>query len=141
MQAEQQAFQKLPQAQNLAQTAQQQQLTARSLQAWQTVRTNWQNAVDRLSSIPQSSTAHQQAQQLLSQYRPQLQVASDRVAREETSAKAFSQAMKFAELAERSERQSQFAAAQTNWKQALVFVQQIPSGTQYYNQGRSRLLR
>jgi len=137
MQAERQAFQTLPAAQNLAQTAQQQQITARSLQAWQSVRTNWQDAVDRLSAIPQSSTAYPQAQQLLAQYRPQLKIASDRAARETISAKSFSQAIKSAELAERNEQQSQFAAAQTNWKQALVFAQQIPSGTQYYEQGRS----
>lgn len=137
MHSERQAFQTLPQAQNLAQTAQQQQLTARSLQAWQTVRNNWQSVVNNLSAIPQSSTAYQQAQQLLAQYRPQLKTASDRAAKEEISAKSFSQAMKFAELAERNEQQRQFAAAQTNWRQALVFVQQIPSDTQYYDQARS----
>mgnify|MGYP002777975772 CR=1 FL=1 len=137
MQAEQQVFQKLPQAQNLAQTAQQQQLTARSLQAWQTIRTNWQNAVNNLSSIPQSSTTYQQAQQLLAQYRPQLQAASERVAKETISTKVFSQAINSAELAERQEQQNQFATAQTNWKQALIFAQQIPSGTQYYDRARS----
>ncbi|OWY67535.1 hypothetical protein B7486_31180 [cyanobacterium TDX16] len=137
MQAEQQAFQKFPQAQSSAQAAQQQQLTARSLQAWQIVRTNWQNAVDNLSSIPQSSTTYQQAQQLLAQYRPQLQAASDRVAKETISTKAFSQAVNFAELAERQEQQNQFATAQTNWRQALIFAQQIPSGTQYYDRARS----
>ncbi|MBE9014654.1 hypothetical protein C7Y66_19250 [Chroococcidiopsis sp. CCALA 051] len=137
MQAEQQAFQKFPQAQSSAQAAQQQQLTARSLQAWQIVRTNWQNAVDNLSSIPQSSTTYQQAQQLLAQYRPQLQAASDRVAKETISTKAFSQAVNSAELAERQEQQNQFATAQTNWRQALIFAQQIPSGTQYYDRARS----
>jgi len=137
MQAERQAFQKLPEAQNLARTARQQQLTARSLQAWQTVRNNWQNAVNHLSSIPQSSTNYQQAQQLLAQYRPQLQAASDRVAKETISTKAFSQAINSAELAERQEQQNQFATAQTNWKQALIFAQQIPSGTQYYDRARS----
>ncbi|MBD2308065.1 hypothetical protein H6G17_21570 [Chroococcidiopsis sp. FACHB-1243] len=137
MQAEQQAFQKFPQAQSSAQAAQQQQLTARSLQAWQIVRTNWQNAVDNLSSIPQSSTTYQQAQQLLAQYRPQLQAASDRVAKETISTKAFSQAINSAELAERQEQQNQFATAQTNWRQALIFAQQIPSGTQYYDRARS----
>ncbi|NHC36547.1 hypothetical protein [Scytonema millei] len=137
MQAEQQAFQKFPQAQSSAQAAQQQQLTARSLQAWQVVRTNWQNAVDNLSAIPQSSTTYQQAQQLLAQYRPQLQAASDRVAKETISTKAFSQAVNSAELAERQEQQNQFATAQTNWRQALISAQQIPSGTQYYDRARS----
>lgn len=137
MQTERQALQKLPQAQRLAQTAQQQQLTARSLQAWQTVRNNWQNAVNNLSAIPQSNRTYQQAQQLLAQYRPQLQAANDRVDRETTSTKAFSQAVTSAELAERNEQQNQLTTAQTNWRQALIFAQQIPSETQYYDRARS----
>jgi hypothetical protein len=139
MQAERQAFQRLTQAQNLAQTAQQRQRTAQSLQVWQAVRTDWQDAVNALSAIEQTSTAYQQAQQLLAQYRPQLKAASDRVAKEAVSAKAFSQAMNFAELAARNEQQRQFTLAQTNWKQALNFAKQIPNDTQYYNQARSAI--
>jgi hypothetical protein len=131
---EQQASKKLLQAKNTILLAKTRQDTARSSQAWQKVKATWQSAIAILGSIPKTTTAYTEAQQLQASYRTQIEAASDRATKEQMSAKAFSQAMSKANLAQKDEQQNQISLALSNWNQALNSAKQIPGGTQYYNQ-------
>lgn len=131
---EQQASKKLLQAKNTILLAKTRGDTARSSQAWQKVKATWQSAIAILGSIPKTTTAYEEAQQLQASYRTQIKAASDRATKEQMSAKAFSQAMSKANLAQKDEQQNQISLALSNWNQALNSAKQIPGGTQYYNQ-------
>ena len=134
LQMEQQASQKLILAQKTALLAKQRQDTAQSWQAWQTAKSNWVSAIDTLTTIPKTSAAYKEAQRLLPTYQTQLATASDRASKEQMAAKAFSQAISQANLAQREQQQNQFTNAVNNWKQALTYAKQVPSGTLYYKQ-------
>ncbi len=133
---EQQATKKLVQAKNTAQIATKRQRTAQSLESWQKVKATWHTAVNTLAAIPKTSIAYQQAQQLLGTYRTELAAASDRASKEQMSAKAFSEAISLADLAQRDQQQHQLTKAVNHWKQALTSAKQIPSGTLYYKQAQ-----
>jgi tetratricopeptide (TPR) repeat protein len=137
LQLEQQATTNLTLAKNTALLAQTRQDTAQSLQAWQKVKATWQTAVNILAAIPNTTTAYQEAQQLLKNYRLELVTASQRSSQEQMAAKAFSQAISFAKLAERDRQQNQFTKAENHWKQALNFAYQVPSDTQYHRQAQT----
>lgn len=131
---EQQASKKLIQAKNTALLAQTRADTAKSLPTWQKVKATWLSAVNTLATIPKSTTAYKSAQQLLVKYRNGLAAASDRVAQEQMAAKAYSEAISKANLAQRNEQQNQISKAVTGWNQALNSAKQVPNGTQYYKQ-------
>ena len=131
---EQQASKKLLQAKNTAMLAKTRTDTAKSLHSWQKVKATWQTAVNTLATIPKTTTAYPEAQQLLVNYRTQLATSGDRANKEQIAAKAFSQAISQASLAQRSEQQNQISKAVTGWNQALKSAKQVPNGTQYYSQ-------
>lgn len=131
---EQQASKKLLQAKNTILLAKTRGDTARSSQAWQKVKATWQSAIAILGSIPKTTTAYEEAQQLQANYRTEIEAASDRATKEQMSAKAFSEAMSKANLAQKDEQQNQISLALSNWNQALNSAKQIPGGTQYYSQ-------
>ncbi|HCF27150.1 MAG TPA: hypothetical protein DEV81_08085 [Cyanobacteria bacterium UBA11049] len=133
---EQQASKKLLQAKNTILLAKTRGDTARSWQAWQKVKATWQSAIAILGSIPKTTTAYTEAQQLQASYRKEIEVASDRATKEQMSAKAFSEAMSKANLAQKDEQQNQISLALSNWNQALNSAKQVPGGTQYYNQSQ-----
>lgn len=131
---EQEASKKLLLAKNTSLLAQTREDTAMSLQTWQKVKATWETAINTLAAIPKTTTAYQEAQQLQARYRTELAAASDRVAKEQMAAKAYSEAISKASLAQRDEQQNQISKAVTNWNQALNFGKQVPNGTQYYRQ-------
>lgn len=134
--AEQQAAKKLTKALATAQIATTRQGAAQSLQKWQQVQSTWQVAVNSLASIPTTSTAHKEAQQLLVTYRPKLAAAGDRTTKEQISAKAYNQAISLATLAQRYEQQNQLPEAVTNWSQALNAAKQVPTETFYHSKAQ-----
>lgn len=136
---EQQAAKKLTQALAAAKVATTRQEAAQSLQNWQQVQSNWQEAVNALTAIAKNSTADKQAQQLLANYRPKLNAVRDRTAKEQISAKAYNQAVNLATAAKRYEQQNQPAAAVNTWSQALNAAQQVPTETFYYSQAQPLL--
>ncbi len=131
---EQQASKKLLRAKNTAMLAHTRADTAVSLQTWQKVKATWQTAINSLATIPNNTTAYREAQQLQAKYRNELAAASDRAAKEQIGAKAYSNAISKANLAQHDEQQNQISQAVTNWNQALESAKQVPSGTQYYRQ-------
>lgn len=137
--AEQRAAKKLTTAQATAQVAEARQGIAQSLETWQLVDATWQVAVNTLAQIPQGTMAYAQAQQLSELYRSKLATARNRKTQEQLSAQAYNQAVRFAQAAKGFEHQNQWYQAVANWRQALTYTQQVPTGTFYYNQAQPLL--
>lgn len=131
---EQQANQQLIEAKQTAQVAEARTGNARTFENWQQVFNSWQAATDALTTIPQTTMAYREAQDLLLNYRPKLATARDRRTREQISANSYNQAVSLAALAQRLEKQGQWSQAVATWRQASTSASQVPSDTFYYNQ-------
>ena len=131
---EQQAEQKLIEAKQTAQVAQARMGNARSFENWQQVYSSWQAATNALTTVPPTTMAYKEAQQLLLNYRPKLIAARDRSTKEQISANNYNQAVSLAAVAKRLEQQNQWSLAVATWRQASTFAQQVPTGTFYYAQ-------
>lgn len=128
---------KLNSAQAVANTASQQETTAKSLQEWQKVQSTWQVAINALNIIPRTSSAYPQAQELLAEYKPKLATARDRATLEQLAAKTYQQAVGTAYQAKAAEQNNQWTVAVVRWRQALDAAKQIPRNSSYYNQAQS----
>ncbi|GET39552.1 hypothetical protein [Microseira wollei] len=131
---EQQADQELIEAKQTAQVAEARMGNARTFENWQQVFNSWQASIDALTSIPPTTTAYREAQDLLLNYRPKLATARDRRTREQISANGYNQAVSLASLAQRLEQQGQWSQAVATWRQASTSASQVPSESFYYNQ-------
>lgn len=134
---ERQAQGYLQNAKDAALIAEARQGVAQSLEHWQLVYTTWQTAMNRLKQIPQGTTAYQEAQQLTAQYLPKMATARDRRTREQIAANAYNQGLRLAQLAKESQVSDQWSTALTQWRNALTFVNQVPSDTFYYGKAQS----
>jgi hypothetical protein len=117
--------------------AQARQGVAQSSEHWQLVYSTWQIAMNRLKQIPQGTMAYQEAQQLTAMYTPQMATARDRKIQEEIAANAYKQGLRLAQLAKASQANNQWTVAVSQWRNALTYVNQVPTDTFYYGKARS----
>ncbi|MBD2386595.1 hypothetical protein [Cylindrospermum sp. FACHB-282] len=131
------SLKKLTSAKAVANTAVANAANAKSGNDWQKVESTWLLAVNALKSIPQTSPAYQEAQNLLAEYQPKLIMARDRATKEKLAAKTYQQAINTANQAQVYTQKQQWKAAVTYWTQALQVAQQISSESSYYTQAQS----
>jgi hypothetical protein len=136
---ERQAQAYLQSAKDAALIADARQGVAQSLEHWQSVYSSWQWAMNRLKQIPQGTTAYQEAQQLTAQFLPKMTVARDRKTQEEIAANAYNQGLKMAARAKESQVNNQWSQALVNWRNAISFVNQVPSNTYYYGKAQAQI--
>lgn len=134
---ERQAQAYLQSAKDAALIADARQGVAQSLEHWQSVYSSWKWAMNCLKKIPQGTTAYQEAQQLTAQFLPKMTVARDRQTQEEFAANAYNQGLRLAGRAKQSQLSNQWSQALTNWRNALSFVNQVPSNTYYYGKAQA----
>ncbi|MGB7442713.1 MAG: hypothetical protein WA919_16740 [Coleofasciculaceae cyanobacterium] len=134
---EQEAEEKLKQAQDAAEIAEARQGVAQSLPHWQLVLATWQTALNRLKEIPQGTMSYEEAQQLSKLYRPKMAFARERKTQEQIAANAYNQGISLAQLAKRAEENEQWSEALINWRNALTYINQVPRDTFYYAKAQS----
>ncbi|MDZ8183790.1 MAG: hypothetical protein RMX96_02865 [Nostoc sp. ChiSLP02] len=137
MVTEEKWLKKLAAAKNVAKIAENRQNTAKSLKDWQKVYSNWQVVVNALRIIPQTSPAYQEAQNLLTDYKPKLVAARDRATKEQLAARAYQQAVSSANQAKAYQQQNQWQAAVTYWEQAVETAKKVSQDSLYYTQAQS----
>ncbi|WP_375501327.1 hypothetical protein [uncultured Nostoc sp.] len=128
---------KLTAAKAVANTAENWEATAKSLNDWQKVQSTWLVAINALNRIPLTSPGYQEAEKLLVDYKPKLVAASDRATKERLAVKAYQQAVSTAKQAKVYEQQNQWQAAATYWDQALQTAKKISQDSLYYTQAQS----
>lgn len=129
-------LQKLTQAKAVANTALSLETAIKSPADLQKVQFTWQLAVNSLSLIPQTSSASQQAQELLLDYKPKLATARDHSTKELLAAKAYQQALNTTNQANAQQQQNQWVAALASWDLAINAAKQIPTDSFYYSQAQ-----
>ena len=129
-------LQKLTKAKSVANTALSLETAIKSPADLQKVQFTWQLAVNALSLIPQTSSAYQQAQELLLDYKPKLATARDYSTKELLAAKAYQQALNTTNQASAQQQQNQWLAALASWEIAINAAKQIPADSFYYSQAQ-----
>jgi tetratricopeptide (TPR) repeat protein len=128
---------KLTAAKAVVLAAEKREATAKSLNEWQKVQSNWLVVVNALNTIPRTSAGYQEAQKLLIDYKPKLVVARDRTTKEQLALKTYQQAVSTANQAKIYQQQNQWQAAATYWEQALQTAKKVPQDSLYYTQAQS----
>ena len=130
------ADQKLKSAVDSINAATQSQLTATSLPQWRTVKTQWTQASDQLNSIPPSTNAYGQAQELLKSYQAKITTAQEKVLEEDKAAQNYQLAVKLAESAKLSQKNNKLTEAVSEWNQSVVAIQSVPQTSAVYAQAK-----
>lgn len=128
------ALQKLQQAEQILQINQLAENQAQTAQQWQKIATNWQKFIANLQAIPATTTVYLTAQQLLSEYSPQLAISKTRYTQAKKAEDLYAQAEIATNLAKKAEKQRQWSKATNQWQVALNSLKQIPRNTFQYNQ-------
>jgi hypothetical protein len=136
IEAEANADQKLKSAEDGIKAATQSQSVARSLPEWREVKTQWDNINTQLMSIPATTTAYAQAQQLLKSAQPQTTTAREKVLAEDKATQNYETATKLAQAAKLSQKNNQLAQAVSQWNQSVVAIQSIPQSSAIYTQAK-----
>ena len=90
----------------------------------------------QLTSIPSTTTAYTQAQELLKSYQPQMAIAQDKVVEEEKATQNYQKAVTAAQLAKQAQKNNQLPQALTQWNQSVVAIQSIPQTSAMYTQAK-----
>jgi hypothetical protein len=110
---------------------------------WVTIQLLWQQAIDRLASIPADSPGFDYAQQKLAEYRVNHSTIGRRIVAEEEAEANFNTAMATAKLAQqRMDTANSLAGWQLTtkeWQAALKGLTLIPQGTMVYPQAQAYL--
>jgi hypothetical protein len=130
------ADQKLKSAVDGIKVATQSQLTATSLVQLRAVKTQWTQASDLLNSIPPSTNAYGQAQELLKSYQTKITAAQEKVVEEDKAAQNYQLAVKLAQSAKLSQKSDKLAQAVSEWNQSVVAIQSVPQHSVIYAQAK-----
>ena len=130
------ADQKLKSAVDGIKAATQAQLTAASLVQWRAVKTQWTQASDQLNSIPPSTNAYGQAQELLKSYQAKITTAQEKVLEEDKAAQNYQLAVKLAQSAKLSQKSNKLAQAVSEWNQSVVAIQSVSDKSAIYAQAK-----
>jgi len=133
---EKQAKKNLEAAKEGALIAKARQGVAQTLETWQLVYAAWQTAVNRLKQIPQGTTAYAEAQQLLTFYQPQVVEARSRKVQEQFAANNYKLSLRMAQQAKSAQARNQWSQSVSNWRNALTYLNQVPTGTFYYSKAQ-----
>ncbi|MDE5103439.1 MAG: hypothetical protein O4807_10795 [Trichodesmium sp. St19_bin2] len=130
--SEEEANQKLIAAKKLAQLAETREVIAQFPESWKSVHSNWKDALDKVSKIPQQTTAYLKAKNLLPQYKKKLQQAEERRIVEEIGQEAYNQAISYSKQAEVFEAKDNWRDAAKYWQKALNSAEDIPTNSSYF---------
>lgn len=110
---------------------------------WVKIQLLWQQAIDRLASIPAGSPVFDYAQQKLGEYRVNHIIIGRRIVAEEEAEANFNTAMATAKLAQqRMDTANSLAGwqlATKEWQAAIKGLSLIPQGTMVYPQAQTQL--
>jgi hypothetical protein len=112
------------------------QSVAKTLPEWQKVKAMWDKINDKLTNIPPTTIAYTQAQEILKADRPQITVATEKVAEETKATQNYNMAIKSATDAKLSQKNNQLPLAVQQWNQAVVSIQSIPQTSTVFDRAK-----
>ncbi|NEO58194.1 MAG: hypothetical protein F6K54_37155 [Okeania sp. SIO3B5] len=133
---EEAADQKLIAAKKSAQLANTREVVAQFPESWKNVYSSWEDALDKISSIPPQTTAYLEAKNLLPQYEQKLQLAEERRIIEQIGEEYYNQAISYAKQAEIFETKDNWQEAVKYWQNALNSAEEVPTTSSYFSKAK-----
>jgi len=124
-------------AQSAVDMARVRQNMAADLVSWRLVAATWQTAIAALRRVPEGTTAHNQARDLLQNHQSELAAATDRKTQEQIAANFYERAVRLGDEARQAEAQQQWARAANQWQQALNLALQVPANTSVHDRAQT----
>jgi hypothetical protein len=112
------------------------QTVAKTLPEWQRVKAIWDRIDSKLTNIPATAIAYTQAQELLKTHRPQIIIATEKVAEETNATQNYDLAIKSATDAKLAQKNNQLPLAVQRWNQAVVAIQSIPQTSTVFDRAK-----
>ncbi len=126
---EEQAVEILAQAKEDAKVAQVQQGVAQSLDSWEQAYLSWANAVQKLETVAEGTTAYDEAQELISSYVPQMSDSKEQQDKETFAQDIYNQGIRIAQLARDAELEENWEEATFHWRNAIRYMEEVPDDT------------
>lgn len=126
---EEEAIEILAQAKEAAKIAQVQQGVAQSLDSWEEAYLSWSNALQKLESIEEGTTAYDEAQDLISSYVPQMSDSKEQQDKESFARDIYNQGIRIAQLAKDAEIAENWEEATFHWRNAIRYMEEVPDDT------------
>ncbi|MGB3510278.1 MAG: hypothetical protein WBA93_13795 [Microcoleaceae cyanobacterium] len=128
---EEEATQKLIAAKKLAQLAETREIIAQFAESWENVYANWEDAWEKVASIPPQTSAYLEAKNLIPQYEQKMRVAEERIILEQIGEEAYNRAITDAKQAEVFENRDNWKEAAEYWQRAVKSAEEVPTNSAY----------
>ena len=136
LKTEKKALESLAFAKKYAQIAQKSQNKAQYFKEWDSVFSNWQTIVINIEQIPQTTTVYEEAQQLLENLEPQINLARKHREVEKIATNNYNEAIRIAKLAKDAEANKQWSEAVYYWRNALNYLEKVPQNSFQYRKAK-----
>jgi hypothetical protein len=114
---------------------------AQSIDDFDKISSIWKKAIQSLENISPGTTPYNQASKFLDLYGQKYKTIDERKKNEVIANINFQQAIQEAQIAEKSEQSQQWSLAISHWKNALVYLKQIPDNSFQSTKAKSLLIQ
>jgi len=119
-----------PDAYKLAIQASERSQQAKTQQAWEEVSDLWQESIDLMKAVPESSPDYETAQQKVEEYQHNLDYAQQKA--NDPFPEAFSLAIQASEQAQPAQSQADWESVRDTWQQVIELMQTVPESSPNY---------
>jgi len=114
---------------------------AQSIDDFDKISATWKKAIQSLENISQGTTSYDKTSKILDLYGQKYKAIDARKKNEALANLNLQQAIQEAQIAEKSEQSQQWSLAVSHWKDALVYLKQVPDNSFQSTKAKSLLIQ
>ena len=128
-------------AMKIGRAAKVQENMAQSIDDFDKISVTWKKAIQSLENISQGTTSYDKTSKILDLYGQKYKAIDARKKNEALANLNLQQAIQESQIAEKSEQSQQWSLAVSHWKNALVYLKQIPDNSFQSTKAKSLLIQ
>ena len=128
-------------AMKIARAAKVQENMAQSIDDFDKISVTWKKAIQSLENISQGTTSYDKTSKILDLYGQKYKAIDARKKNEALANLNLQQAIQESQIAEKSEQSQQWSLAVSHWKDALVYLKQVPDNSFQSTKAKSLLIQ
>ena len=128
-------------AMKIGRAAKVQENMAQSIDDFDKISATWKKAIQSLENISQGTTSYDKTSKILDLYGQKYKAIDARKKNEALANLNLQQAIQESQIAEKSEQSQQWSLAVSHWKDALVYLKQIPDNSFQSTKAKSLLIQ
>ena len=128
-------------AMKIGRAAKVQENMAQSIDDFDKISVTWKKAIQSLENISQGTTSYDKTSKILDLYGQKYKAIDARKKNEALANLNLQQAIQESQIAEKSEQSQQWSLAVSHWKDALVYLKQVPENSFQSTKAKSLLIQ